>query len=123
MEYIGIVFGIFGLFAYIELSSLKKRISVLEKELAGVAGTASYEDRRTLMDVIESCIGKQVRLELKEDCEDVDIMMYGNAKHGTNTILEADGDWLLVRIDSAKGRKEKLIRTSSIQRISLVNQV
>ncbi len=122
MEYIGFVFGIFGLLAYVELSSLKKRVTALEKELAGIAGTSSYEEQRTLLDAVGSYIGKQVALELKEDCKDVDIAMYGNTKHGTNTILDADGDWLLVRIDSAKGSKEKLIRASSIQRISLVNE-
>jgi len=119
MEYIGFVFGIFGLLAYVELSSLKKKVAALEEELAGIAGTASFEERRALLDAVDGYIGKQVNLELKEDCEDVDIMMYGNTKHGTNTILDADGDWLLVRIDSAKGSKEKLIRAGAVQRISL----
>ena len=122
MEYIGIVFGIFGLLAYIELFSLKKRVVALEEELAGIAGTASYEERRFLLDAVSGYIGKQVNLELKEDCEDVDIMMYGNTKHGSNTILDADGEWILVRVDSAKGSKEKLIRVGSVQRISLVNE-
>ena len=119
MEYIGFVFGIFGLLAYVELSSLKKKVAALEEELAGIAGTASFEERRALLDAVDGYIGKQVILDLKEDCEDTDIVMYGNTKHGTNTILDADGDWLLVRIDSAKGSKEKLIRAGAVQRISL----
>ena len=119
MEYIGFVFGIFGLIAYVELSSLKKKVAALEEELAGIAGTASFEERRALLDAVDGYIGKQVILDLKEDCEDSDIVMYGNTKHGTNTILDADGDWLLVRIDSAKGSKEKLIRAGAVQRISL----
>ena len=123
MEYVGFVFGIFGLLAYIELSSLKKRVVALEEELAGIAGTPSFEERRALLDAVEAYIGKQVILDLKEDCEDADIVMYGNSKHGTNTILDADGDWILVRIDSAKGSKEKLIRAGSVQRISLVSEV
>ena len=122
MEYAGFVFGIFGLFAYIELASLKKKVTALEKELSGIAGTPSFEERRALLDAVESYIGKQVVLDLKEDCEDADIMMYGNSKHGSNTILDADDDWILVRIDSAKGSKEKLIRTGSVQRISLVDE-
>lgn len=123
MEYIGIVFGIFGLLAYVQLFSLKKRVVALEEELAGIAGTPSFEERRALLDAVESYIGKQVTLDLKEDCGDVDIAMYGNSKHGTNTILDADGDWILVRIDSARGSKEKLIRAGSVQRISLVNEM
>ena len=122
MEYIGIVFGVFGIIAYVELSSLKKRVIALEKELAGIAGTPSFEERRALLDAVASYTGKQVILDLKEDCEDMDIVMYGNSKHGTNTILDADDDWILVRIDSAKGSKEKLIRAGSVQRISLVKE-
>ena len=122
MEYIGFIFGIFGLLAYVQLASLKKKVNALEEELAGIAGTSSFEERRSLRGAIEAYIGKQVILELKEDCEDVDIVMYGNSKHGTNTILDADGDWLLIRIDSAKGSKEKLIRAGSVQRISLVGE-
>ena len=123
MEYVGFVFGIFGLLAYLQCSSLKKRVIALEEELAGIAGTSSFEERRALLDAARSYIGKQVNLELKEDCEDADIVMYGNTKHGTNTILDADGDWILVRIDSAKGSKEKLIRAGSVQRISLVSEM
>ena len=122
MEYLGFIFGIFGLFAYIELASLKKKVTALEKELSGIAETPSFEERRALLDAVESYIGNQVVLDLKEDCEDADIMMYGNSKHGSNTILDADGDWILVRIDSAKGSKEKLIRAGSVQRISLVDE-
>lgn len=122
MEYAGFVFGIFGLLAYIQLSSLKKRVAALEEELAGIAGTPSFEERSALLDAVEAYIGKQVILELKEDCGDADIVMYGNSKHGTNTILDADRDWILVRIDSAKGSKEKLIRAGSVQRISLLRE-
>ena len=122
MEYLGFIFGVFGLLAYAELFSLKKKVSALEKELAGIAGTPSFEERRALLDAVESYIGNQVVLDLKEDCEDADIMMYGNSKHGSNTILDADDDWILVRIDSAKGSKEKLIRAGSVQRISLVDE-
>lgn len=123
MEYAGFVFGIFGLLAYVQLSSLKKRVIALEEELAGIAGTSSFEERKSLLDAVHTYIGKQVILELKEDCEDVDIVIYGNSKHGTNTILDADGDWILVRIDSAKGTKEKLIRAGSVQGISVINEM
>ncbi|MCR4671767.1 MAG: hypothetical protein K5637_00830 [Lachnospiraceae bacterium] len=122
MEYVGIIFGIFGILAYVELSSVKKRVAALEEELAGIAGTSSFEKRRDLLDAVDTYIGKQVIFDLKEDCEDADIVMYGNSKHGSNTLLDADRDWLLVRIDSTKGSKEKLIRTGSVQRISLAGE-
>ena len=54
----------------------------------------------------------------KEDEGDVDIFAYGNTKYGTNTLLDADDDWLLVKIESAKGTVTKLIRLSSITSIA-----
>ncbi len=44
--------------------------------------------------------------------------MYGNSKHGSNTILGADRDWMLVEVDGPKSSKNKLIRMESIQRIT-----
>ena len=120
MEYLGFIFGIFGLMAYLQLSSLKRRVGALEEALAGIHGTASFTERQTLVGAIGSYVGKAVVLDLKEDCNDIDVVMYGNTKHGTNTIVDADEDWILVRIDSAKGSKEKLIRVASVQRISVV---
>ncbi len=122
MEYIGFVFGIFGLLAYVQLSSLKNRVAALEEQLAKTEGTPAYEDRAALLQAAKSYVGKRVRLELKEDQNDVDIAMYGNTKHGSNTILDADGDWMLVRIETPKGIKEKLIRLGSLHRISLIGE-
>ncbi|CAG6938866.1 hypothetical protein PICSAR107_04597 [Mycobacterium avium subsp. paratuberculosis] len=48
--------------------------------------------------------------------------MYGNTRHGSNTILDADEDWMLVRIDGPKGVKEKLLRLESIQNVTLVGE-
>ena len=121
MEYAAFVFGIFGLLAYLEASSLKKRIKALEEQLAGVEGTAAFDDRLSLLAAIRSFIGQKVRIDLKEDCQDIDVVMYGNSRHGSNTILDADEDWVLVRIESAKGTKEKLIRLSSIRGIQPVS--
>ena len=59
MEYAGFVFGIFGLLAYIQLSSLKKRVAALEEELAGIAGTPSFEERSALLDAVEAYIGNR----------------------------------------------------------------
>ena len=119
MQYIAYVFGIFGLLAYLEVSSLKKRISVLERELTRTKGTSYHEKRSTLLEVARSYIGKKVRIDLGEDQEDMDIVMYGNTKHGSNTILDADEEWLTVRVDTPKGSKEKLIRMESVVRISV----
>jgi len=124
MEYMGVigfVFGIFGLMAYLESSSLKRRVERLEEQLAATKGTVQYQERQSFVQATQSYIGKKVTIDLKEDHEDMDIMSYGNTKHGSNTILDADEEWLLVRIESPKGSKDKLIRAGSVQHIGLVS--
>lgn len=117
MVYAAFVFGIFGFLAYLEVSSLKKRIDDLERQLTTVEGTGYAEDRASLIKAASSYIGQSVILELKEDHQDVDITMYGNTKHGTNTILDIDEEWMLVRVESKKKTADKLIRIESIDRI------
>ena len=117
MEYLGFLLGIFGLMAYMQLYTLKGRIDELERELTKMKGTSYHEDRTAHLRATKSYIGKKVKLDLKEDQMDADITNYGNTKHGSNTILDADEEWLLVCIDTPKGRKEKLIRMESVERI------
>ena len=119
LVYVALVFGIFGLVAYVGEESLKKRITTLERQLTGMQGTSYAEERRSLIEMARSYIGQQVQIKLKEDDGDVDIMMYGNSKHGSNTILDVDQDWMLVRVAGPKWTKEKLIRLESIERITL----
>ena len=117
MEYVAYIFGIFGILAYLETSSLKKRISDLEKQMSGLQGTSYAENKKSLKKIASELIGKNVIIELKEEQQDYDIMMYGNTKHGSNTILDADEEWVRVHIVSAKKDTEKLIRLHSIARI------
>lgn len=122
MEYIGFVFGIFGLLAYCEISSLKRRISDLERSLTAMQGTSYHEDRTALVRATREYICRQVNIDLLEDHADTDIIMYGNSRHGTNTILDADNEWLLVQIDSPGKSTTKLIRMESVERISLITE-
>ncbi len=122
MEYIGFIFGIFGLMAYLEVSSLKGKISELERELTKMKGTSFHENRTALVQAARTYIGQEVNIELKEDHEDFDIINYGNTKHGTITVLDADEEWLLVEIGTPKGNKRKLIRTESVERISVIKE-
>jgi len=121
MEYLGIlgfVFGIFGLMAYTSMGTLKRRVEVLEEALSNMKGTTYHDDRESLLKIATGYIGKKVKIELKEDHEDMDISYYGNSKHGSNTIVECDRDWMLVHVESPKGNKDKLIRMESIKRIT-----
>jgi hypothetical protein len=122
MEYIGFVFGIFGLMAYLQVSGLKNRVVTLERELAKMQGTSFHDDRKALRQAARSLIGQNVKIELKEDHEDMDIMNYGNTRYGANTIVDVDEDWLLVHIESPKRSMDKLIRLESVQRIGLSSE-
>ena len=119
MEYIAYVFGVFGLMAYLQMSSLKKRISALEEQMSGLQGTSYAENKKSLKKIATELIGKNVIIELKEEQQDYDITMYGNTKYGSNTILDTDDEWVRVRIVSAKKDTEKLIRLHSIARIAV----
>ncbi len=119
MTYVAFVFAIFGFMAYLEANSLKKRVDAIEAQLTKVKGTSYQEDRKSLLALIRANTGKKVTIDLKEDHGDADIMMYGNTKHGSNTILDADDEWMLVRIEGPKGVKEKLIRLESVVRIGV----
>lgn len=122
MEYAAFVFGIFGLMAYLEMTSLKKRIAELERALTGIRGTSFHEDRSSLLKAAEEYTGRKVNISLKEDYQDTDIAMYGNTKHGSNTIADADAEWMLVHVETPKGNKDKLIRMEAVERISLKEQ-
>lgn len=122
MEYVAFVFAIFGLMAYLQVTSLKNRVKVLEEQLAKIGGTTQFEERAGLQQAARDYLGKAVRIELKEEQEDPDIIMYGNTKHGSNTILDVDEEWLLVHVCTPKGEKDKLIRLGSVQRVSLAEQ-
>ena len=122
MEYAAFVFAIFGLMAYLQVTSLKNRVKALEEQLAKIGGTPQFEERAGLQKAARANLGKAVKLELKEEQEDPDISMYGNTKHGSNTILDVDEEWLLVHVCTPKGEKDKLIRLGSVQRVSLAEQ-
>ena len=120
MQYIAFVFAIFGFFAYLELGKLKNRVADLERELTKKEGSSYHESRKELLEAARTYIGEKVELDLKEDQMDIDVVNYGNTKHGTNTVVDVDDDWLLVRIDTPKGTKEKLLRLESVERITVL---
>ena len=121
MEYVGFIFGIFGLMAYLELNSLKKRIGQLEEQLSRFSGTSYAEHKQSLKAIVQSLANEEVVLKLKEDQEDPDIINYGNTKYGSNILLDADGDWIKLKIVSPKGEKIKLLRLSSVASVTKKN--
>ena len=117
MEYIGLIFGIFGFFAYCSLSSLRKRVMNLESQISKITGASACKERESLVEIAKSYVGKKVVLDLKEDYVNIDVAD-GSSKHESNTILDVDDSWLLIRIDDPKGAKIKMIRIEAINTIS-----
>ena len=64
LVYVALVFGIFGLVAYVGEESLKKRITALERQLTNMQGTSFAEERRSLIEMARSYIGQQVQIKL-----------------------------------------------------------
>ena len=121
MEYMGFIFGIFGFLAYIELSSLKGRVSNLESQLSHMHGSFLQKERLGLAQGAKSCIGKPVRINLKENYADLELATCSSKKSGNLVILDADQDWLLLRISSPKGDQKKLIRIEALQSLSPID--
>lgn len=121
MEYMGFIFGFFGFLAYIELSSLKGRVRNLESQLSHTHGSFLQKERLGLAQGAKSCIGKPVRINLKENYADLELATCSSKKSGNLVILDADQDWLLLRISSPKGDQKKLIRIEALQSLSPID--
>ena len=71
MEVVAFILGVFGISAYLQISGLKNRIAALERELTSIKGTSYHEDRGDLVKMVKECIGKKVKVDLKEDHLDI----------------------------------------------------
>ena len=65
MIYVAFVFAIFGFMAYLQISSLKKRVDELERTLSKQEGTSYYNRRKSLSQIARSYIGKPVTLTMR----------------------------------------------------------
>ncbi|MBR5429036.1 MAG: hypothetical protein IK116_00770 [Firmicutes bacterium] len=117
MEYVGFVFGVFGLLAFLSLSSLKRRVRSLEMQLSSLQGTDYAAEKASLLAAARGYIGKPVKLSFKEDEEDGDALLAA-MKKGVCTLLDADEDWLLVHLEHNRVVKDKLIRLDSVKGIT-----
>ena len=121
MEIAAFVFALFGLFAFIRQFELERSVRKLEHELSSLKGTSYHETRASLRQAARSYVGKAVKLKLKEDYQDVDVG-YGNMKNGENLMVDIDEEWMLLRVTTPKGSKEKLIRVEAIEQLSAAAQ-
>lgn len=118
MEYLGLIFGIFGLCAFAEVTGLKKRLRALEDQMAKTKGTTQYEERQSLFQQVQNNLGQKVKLSFKNGLGDIDVLNYGSNKNGSVTVMDTDGEWVQLLLEGPKGNKEKLIRLSNISGIT-----
>lgn len=117
MEYLGFVFGIFGFIAYLSVSSLKGRVSELERQLRSIRGTGFAQEKQSLLAAARGYLGKDVALRFREDEEDPDVLMAA-MKMGRCTLLDADEDWLLVHVEHHGAALDRLIRLDTVAALS-----
>ena len=57
MDYLGFVFGVFGLVAFLGFESLKKRVRDLEKQMSSLSGTGYAAEKQSLVRAAQGYIG------------------------------------------------------------------
>lgn len=118
------IFGVFGLYAFFELDGIKRRLREMEQSLAQV-GTGEFvrtqrAERQALVELAQRLAGQAVTISFKdEDATDSEVLLstVGNS-NGTCSIVDVDADWLLVRLESRKACKDKLLRLDTIASIN-----
>ena len=118
MEYVAFFFGILGLFAFLNQSSLKKRVADLEKQMRALSGTDYAKEMRSLHEAAQGLVGQTVKLGFREDEEDSDVLAAALGK-GACTLVDVDSGWLLVRIEHHGVVKEKLLRLDALKSIGV----
>jgi len=118
MEYVAFFFGILGLFAFLNQSSLKKRVADLEKQMRALSGTEYAAEQRSLYEAAQGLVGQKVRLGFREDEADSDVLA-ASLSRGACTLVDVDSGWLLVRVDHHGVVKEKLLRLESLKSIGV----
>lgn len=122
MNYVTFVFVIFGFLVYCEQSSLKKRIRKIEEQLTVTRGTSYFQSKESLKKLAQSYIGKNVQINLREEMENLEVVINGKVKGGTNVILDVDDEWMIVRITGPKKSFEKLLRLTAVESLTVVEK-
>ncbi len=116
--FVCLVLGGFGLSAYLKLDDVKKRLRSLEEALEKIDGTDYALKRRELREQAQALIGEVVVVSFKEE-ENIDPeVVQGNASPATNTLLDADEDWVLLEMKSLKETKTILLRLDGVDAIT-----
>ncbi|MDO4166538.1 MAG: hypothetical protein Q4D32_03945 [Eubacteriales bacterium] len=114
MEYLGFIYGIFGVAAFISVISLGTRVSRLERRMR------VREDRgNDLRTHLQKRIGERVRFSFYDDEEDIDIELY-YTQSGYLEIMDVDETWVYIHGENGKRQMDKLLRISSIKGVETI---
>lgn len=119
MEMIVFMLAIMVFVATTEISTLKRRVDQLEKQLTHMEGTDYHQDRQDLIKVIDQYRGQSVSISLKEDYTDVELVLSSQQSDSEVTVIDVDSDWLHLKITDSTSSKEKLIRMEAVASVQL----
>lgn len=108
--------AIFGLIAFLQVSAISAKLRRMERSERGNLhlGGSNVED--DMIKILTPYIGKEVSLDFYEEEEDMDLLCAG--KQEKTILLDIDTKWAMVRKETPKKHKDKLIRISSIKGVA-----
>lgn len=119
MDFLYKIWAFFGFIAFIQMGSIYAASAKLRRAERSESGNL-HAERSSVKDdmakILAPYIGKEVSLDFYEDEEDMDLFDVG--KHDKAILLDIDSKWALMRIETPKTHKDKLIRISSIKGVA-----
>lgn len=110
------IWAFFGFLAFIQMGGIYTRIRRKERSESGNMHTERSSVKDDMAKILAPYIGKEVSLDFYEDEGDMDLLFMD--KHDKSILLDIDPKWVLMRIETPKEHKEKLIRISSIKGVA-----
>lgn len=107
--------AVLGLLAFLQVSAISAKIRRMERSERENPhlGRSGVDDMRK---ILASYIGKEVSLDFYDEEEEMDLLCAG--KHEKTILLDIDEKWAMIRFETPKKQKDKLIRISSIKGVS-----
>lgn len=108
--------AILGLLAFFQVSQISSRLRRLERDGVSAPLSGRCSAKEDIAKVLAPCIGKEVVLDFYEDEVDRDLICATGKRK--IILLDIDSKWAMVRMETPKTHKDKLIRISSIKGVS-----
>ena len=116
MEFLYKMGAIFGLLAFFQVSAVAARLRRLERSENSVLHAERSSVKDDMTKILAPYTGKRIQLDFYENEEDMDLINI--SKQNKIILLDMDEKWALVRIETSKNHRDKLIRISSIKGVS-----